>query len=86
MVTAAAIKAHATELGFDLCGIAPATSLPELAYLEEWIDQGCSDQGLDQIGCYSCKNYGMACRFLVGREAGSRTGDDKESQIISQNS
>jgi epoxyqueuosine reductase len=40
MVTAAAIKAHATELGFDLCGIAPATSLPELAYLEEWIDQG----------------------------------------------
>ena len=40
MVTAAAIKAHATELGFDLCGIAPATSLPELGYIEEWIDQG----------------------------------------------
>jgi epoxyqueuosine reductase len=27
-------------LGFDLCGIAPADSFPELAFLREWIDRG----------------------------------------------
>ena len=40
MVTASQIKARASELGFDLCGIAPAESLPELGFLREWIDRG----------------------------------------------
>jgi len=40
MLTAARIKAKAGELGFDLCGIAPADNFPELAYLEEWLAHG----------------------------------------------
>jgi epoxyqueuosine reductase len=40
MVSAAGIKARAVELGFDLCGVAPAAGFPELARLREWIDQG----------------------------------------------
>lgn len=35
-----AIKAHALELGFDRCGIAPAAPFPELAFLEEWLRRG----------------------------------------------
>jgi epoxyqueuosine reductase len=34
------IKAKAHELGFDLCGIAPAESFPELSFLSEWIARG----------------------------------------------
>ena len=40
MLTAERIKARARELGFDLCGIAPADNFPELAYLEEWLARG----------------------------------------------
>jgi len=40
MLSAERIKAKATELGFDLCGIAPADDFPELAYLEEWLARG----------------------------------------------
>ena len=40
MLTAARIKARATQLGFDLCGIAPADNYPELAYLDEWLERG----------------------------------------------
>ena len=40
MLTAEALKAQARTLGFDLCGIAPATALPELARLREWLDRG----------------------------------------------
>jgi epoxyqueuosine reductase len=39
-VTATAIKARARELGFDLCGVAPASALPELTRLREWLDRG----------------------------------------------
>src|SRR5262249_10839278 len=34
------IKARARELGFDACGIAPATAHPELAFFREWLDRG----------------------------------------------
>ncbi len=37
---AADIKARARELGFDLCGIAPAADHPELHFFREWIDRG----------------------------------------------
>jgi epoxyqueuosine reductase len=37
---AAAIKAHAREIGFDLCGIAPADDMAGLGFLREWIDRG----------------------------------------------
>jgi epoxyqueuosine reductase len=39
-VTASEIKARARELGFDLCGIAPAADHPELAFYREWLDRG----------------------------------------------
>lgn len=34
------IKHQATVAGFDLCGIAPAASYPELEFLREWLDLG----------------------------------------------
>jgi epoxyqueuosine reductase len=40
VLTSFDIKAKARELGFDLCGIAPADSFPELAFLHEWLDRG----------------------------------------------
>ena len=40
MLSAHAIKQQARELGFDRCGIAPATQFPELNFLSEWIARG----------------------------------------------
>ena len=40
MLTAVALKARAAELGFDLCGVAPAERLPELQRIREWLDRG----------------------------------------------
>jgi epoxyqueuosine reductase len=40
VLTATRIKTRARELGFDLCGIAPAADLPELRFLREWLDRG----------------------------------------------
>ncbi len=39
-LTAESIKAQARTLGFDLCGIAPAASHPELAFFDAWIARG----------------------------------------------
>ncbi len=39
-LTASAIKAHASALGFDACGIAPAADHPELRFYREWLDRG----------------------------------------------
>ena len=40
MISSSCIKARALELGFDLCGVAPAASHPELRFLREWLDRG----------------------------------------------
>jgi epoxyqueuosine reductase len=40
MVSSADIKTKARELGFDLCGIAPASDHPELTFFREWLDRG----------------------------------------------
>ncbi len=39
-MTSADIKGRAAELGFDLCGIAPAGGFKELAFLPEWLARG----------------------------------------------
>ncbi|MDR1990005.1 MAG: tRNA epoxyqueuosine(34) reductase QueG [Acidobacteriaceae bacterium] len=39
-MTSADIKAKAQELGFDLCGIAPAVDHPELAFFADWVRRG----------------------------------------------
>ena len=39
-VTARDVKAQARALGFDLCGIAPVESFPELLFLREWLARG----------------------------------------------
>jgi len=39
-MNAADIKSKARELGFDLCGIAPASDHPELTFFREWLDRG----------------------------------------------
>jgi epoxyqueuosine reductase len=39
-ISSAEVKAKAADLGFDLCGIAPAEDFPELAFLREWLAKG----------------------------------------------
>jgi epoxyqueuosine reductase len=39
-VTSAEIKTRAAELGFDLCGIAPAGDFKELRFLPDWLARG----------------------------------------------
>jgi epoxyqueuosine reductase len=34
------IKVRARDIGFDACGIAPPSGLPELAFFREWLDRG----------------------------------------------
>lgn len=40
MLTSASIKRQALALGFEVCGVAPATALPELAFLSDWLARG----------------------------------------------
>ena len=40
MLSSAAIKTRARELGFDLCGVAPAADHPELTFYREWLELG----------------------------------------------
>ena len=40
MLNSQDIKQKARELGFDACGIAPASDLPELGFFREWLDRG----------------------------------------------
>jgi len=40
VLTVAAIKTRAREIGFDLCGICPAAGFPELRFLREWLERG----------------------------------------------
>jgi epoxyqueuosine reductase len=40
VLTRESIKGRARELGFDLCGVAPASAFPELDFLSEWLARG----------------------------------------------
>jgi epoxyqueuosine reductase len=44
LITTSTLKAKARELGFDLCGVSPAESFPELLFLREWIERGYSGE------------------------------------------
>ena len=39
-MTTADVKAEAKAAGFDLCGVAPVGSFPELGFLGEWLSRG----------------------------------------------
>jgi epoxyqueuosine reductase len=39
-LTSSDVKRKAREIGFDLCGIAPAADLPELAFFRTWLARG----------------------------------------------
>ena len=39
-MTSVNIKEKARELGFDLCGVAPAVDLPELTFFSQWLARG----------------------------------------------
>jgi epoxyqueuosine reductase len=39
-LAAADLKAKAAEIGFDVCGVAPAGDHPELTFFREWLDRG----------------------------------------------
>src|SRR4051812_46006335 len=39
-LSSAMVKEEAIAAGFDLCGIAPATDLAELGFLQEWLSRG----------------------------------------------
>jgi len=39
-MTSDEVKREAQAAGFDLCGIAPVESFPQLAFLREWLDRG----------------------------------------------
>jgi epoxyqueuosine reductase len=40
LISPESIKDKARELGFDLCGVAPAESFAELSFFREWLDRG----------------------------------------------
>jgi epoxyqueuosine reductase len=42
MLNSEQVKQRARELGFDLCGIAPAEAFPELTFFREWLARGYS--------------------------------------------
>ena len=39
-LTSEKVKLRAREIGFDLCGVAPAEAFPELAFFRKWLDRG----------------------------------------------
>ncbi len=72
MLSSASIKQKASELGFDLCGIAPATDLPELAALPAWLARGYA--GEMQYLEHSADTRGDIRRFLPGAQSVIVTG------------
>jgi len=40
VVTSEGVKQRAREIGFDLCGIAPAAAFPELRFFKDWLARG----------------------------------------------
>ena len=73
MLSSAAIKQHAAELGFDVCGISPARAFPELTFLSEWIARGYAGDG--DGGGPARRPGGVAARS--GRHAARRAGADQ---------
>lgn len=72
MLSSATIAQKAKELGFDLCGIAPATDLPELSALPEWLARGYA--GEMQYLSHSAETRGDIRRFLPSARSVIVTG------------
>lgn len=72
MLSAAGIKARAREIGFDLCGVAPAAALPELEALPAWLARGYAGE----MGylARSAETRGDIRRFLPGARSVIVTG------------
>ena len=64
MLSSADVKQRAREIGFDACGIAPATDLPELAALATWLDRGYAGEMVYMHK--SAETRGDIRRFLPG--------------------
>lgn len=71
-LSSASIKQKARELGFDLCGIAPAADLPELSALPEWLARGYG--GEMQYLAHSVDTRGDIRRFLPSAQSVILTG------------
>lgn len=72
MLTSSSITQQARALGFDLCGIAPAAALPELAALPEWLARGYA--GEMRYLAHTAHTRGDIRRFLPGAQSVIVTG------------
>lgn len=83
MVSSQEIKTKAQSLGFDLCGVAPATALPELAHLRKWLDQGYAGDMLylhkSADTRADIRNFLPAARSVIVTGTMYYTGDGSES-------
>ena len=59
-----AIKQRAPELGFDLCGVAPALAFPELTFLPEWLARGYAGEMdyMEKSAATSAPTSATSCR------------------------
>jgi len=64
VLSSADVKQRAREIGFDACGIAPATDLPELTALATWLERGYA--GEMAYMHKSAETRGDIRRFLPG--------------------
>ena len=83
MVSSTAIRTQAQSLGFDLCGIAPATALPELTHLREWLDRGYAGEMLylhkSADTRADIRNFLPTARSVIVTGTMYYTGDGSES-------
>ncbi len=93
MLTSAAVKTRALELGFDLCGIAPAAAFPELGRLPSWLRSGYAGTmtylnrtarvRADVRGILPAARsvVAVACVYNVDRPYSTEIADPRQAQI-----
>jgi epoxyqueuosine reductase len=92
-LTSAAIKRRAHEIGFDACGIAPATAHPELRFFSEWLSRGyaasmaylqrSADQRADvrQVLASARSVIALATLYNTGRAYSTEVADAERAQV-----